>query len=138
MSSVTIMESGDAMAVNNFYDETGYRGQAETKDKLVIATQENKIIGAVRLVDENNVIVLRGMQVGDAYQRQGVGSAMLKKISQLLEGKECYCLPLEHLEKFYGQIGFKKIDIQEAPKFLQDRANKYKNEFNYQLIIMKK
>ena len=54
-----------------------------------------------------------------------------------MEGQLCYVVPHDWLEKFYSIIGFKKIEAKDAPEFLRDRMNGYKERFP-QLIIMKK
>jgi N-acetylglutamate synthase-like GNAT family acetyltransferase len=95
-------------------------------DELVVAYVDSEIACIVRLCFEEDVFVLRTMQVHPDFQRRGLGSIVLERFEDLLQErkiKEVYCMPYTYLEAFYGQIGFRKIENESAPKFLQDRVN---------------
>ena len=47
----------------NFYRITDYGGTVAPADRVVYATEEERIIGAGRLSDEKGVLVLRGVRV---------------------------------------------------------------------------
>lgn len=48
-------------------------------------------------------------------------------------------MPFDHLEGFYGQIGFKKISESEAPDFLKERlADFFRKKPNEKAILMKR
>lgn len=138
MTEITVAKLEDLDNVVNFYKKVGYKGETEKDDIIIIAKDKEKIIGVVRISTENNIKILRGMQIDEAYQRKRIGSEMLKKISEVLSDETCYCLPLKHLEKFYNQIDFKKIENSSAPIFLQKRLEEYIKKYNYDLIVMKK
>ena len=99
------------------------------------------IVGAVRLCFEHETFVLRTMQIAPKLQGHGVGSKILTEFRNLLQKKEIrqtFCFCYAHLEKFYGQIGFKKINPQEAPAFLQERRKdslKKKPDLSYILMV---
>jgi N-acetylglutamate synthase-like GNAT family acetyltransferase len=79
IESITILRAtaADFPVVQAFYASVGYF-QAITADCVVISARaEDKIVGAVRLSQESGAVVLRGMQIAQSYQRQGIGTRML-------------------------------------------------------------
>jgi N-acetylglutamate synthase-like GNAT family acetyltransferase len=117
------------------YKACNYNGGVQDNDKVVIAV-DKQIIGAVRICTENGINVLRGMQVNPAWQRKGVGSAMLKFLPDQVDMDGCYCLPYKHLKSFYRSIGFEEISTQDAPEFLAERLQKYLSSGNKEIVIM--
>ena len=94
--------------VLEFYQESNYGGGAILDDQIIIVETNEKFIGVVRLCNENQILVLRGMQIDKQFQRQGIGKALLKKLNKIIGTQTCYCIPYRHLESFYSYIGFKK------------------------------
>lgn len=111
--------------IADFYRRTGYAAHLGEKDRLIIAESEGKIIGALRLCQEQGVWVLFGMRVIPDRRRQGLGSALLGEAVMRLGRAACYCIPHAYLEAFYGSAGFARIPVQTAPNFLQDRWHDY-------------
>jgi N-acetylglutamate synthase-like GNAT family acetyltransferase len=110
--------------ITDFYKTHTAAATVTAEDELVVAYANQKFIGSVRLCLEHEVYTLRSMHIVESHQRRGLGMEILKRFKQRLEEKniaETYCIPYAHLEDFYGQIGFKKIDIEQAPAFLQER-----------------
>jgi predicted N-acetyltransferase YhbS len=122
---VTIVPSGDLERVAAFYRTAGYGGGVSADDITLAATTEARIVGAVRLCRESGVIVLRGMQVDPAVQRQGIGSTLLRECLPHLEGGAAYCLPYAHLAGFYGAAGFVPAPPAMLPPFLAERLAGY-------------
>ena len=118
------------------YETCNYHGGVQANDKIVIAAEE-QIIGAVRICIEHGVKVLRGMQIKPAWQKKGIGSAMLKFLTEHEDMDGCYCLPFKHLKLFYGAIGFEEIAMRDAPEFLVERLKKYLGSGHNEMIIMK-
>ncbi len=112
--------------VRDFYRLTGYNGGVGPGDVVVGATRGDELIGVVRLASEQGTQVLRGMRIKPQLQRQGIGKQILEEVRLLLQGKECFAIAFAHLEDFYGRIGFRKIDEQEAPAFLRERIATYR------------
>ena len=129
--------NGDLQAVNDFYKTRNYVG-ADSGDIVMAAIDQGNIVGAVRLCTENGVLVLRGMQIADNWQRQGVGTAMLRKLDESIGERECFGIPYPHLEKFYGQIGFQFIDIADAPAHLQARIQEYREKKGKEYRMMRR
>ncbi|MBI2047518.1 MAG: GNAT family N-acetyltransferase [Parcubacteria group bacterium] len=130
---------GDMEKVREFYRSQDYNQEINQECKIIVAQIDDEIIGVVRVCPENGIRVLRGMQIKPEKQGRGIGSRMLCEIKKLLEGKDCFAIPYKHLEEFYGQIGFKKINEKEAPEFLDKRIIEYReNHPDKSFILMKK
>jgi N-acetylglutamate synthase-like GNAT family acetyltransferase len=139
IETITILRetAADFTDVQAFYASVGYF-QAITADCVVISAKaEDKIVGAVRLSQESGVLVLRGMQIAQSYQRQGIGTRMLWVLSKFIGSQECFCLPHAWLEGFYGIIGFAKIEDAEAPPHLLERLAESRKKHS-QLILMRR
>jgi N-acetylglutamate synthase-like GNAT family acetyltransferase len=106
------------------YQACNYNGGINDSDTVLIALNEG-IIGAVRICTENDIKILRGMQVKSGFQRGGIGRAMLLYLVEHLDMSDCYCLPYSHLKDFYSIIGFREITPEEAPDFLAKRLEAY-------------
>lgn len=114
--------------VRSFYSLTPYKnGQsAREDDEIVAAFEGNRIIGVFRLCEEEGICVLRGFFVLAEYQRKGIGSLMLMKFEDELEGRSCYLICRNYLNGFYAQAGFEKC-LENRPAFLIERVKKYNN-----------
>ena len=126
----------DLADVVELYREWRYRGGVQPDDRLIVAEDDGRIVGVVRLTREHGHTMLRGMRVQPAYQRSGIGSRMLRLFEQQLND-ECLCVPFAHLLDFYGQIGFREISRDDAPAFLAERARSYEAE-GHKVAIMKR
>ena len=133
--TIRFAENFEYAGVLEFYKTCNYYGGVQDEDKILIAI-DNRIIGAVRICTESGEKVLRGMQVKPAWQGKGIGSAMLKYLVEHVDMSDCYCLPYKHLKGFYALIGFKQLELQEAPIFLVERLGKYLSSGS-EIIIMK-
>jgi GNAT superfamily N-acetyltransferase len=120
-----------------FYRITDYDGSVAPADRVVYATEKEKIIGAGRLSKEKGVLVLRGMRVLENHQGCGVGRAILESLVKEGRNNECYCLPYRYLQPFYAAKGFDKIAPSEAPGFLRNRFKDYRAR-GLDVILMRK
>jgi predicted N-acetyltransferase YhbS len=117
---------GEGLArIHAFYEEVGYGGGASAADIVLAATTGERVIGVVRLCEENGVAVLRGMHVAPACQRQGIGRALLARCLPWLDGSQAFCLPYDHLAGFYAQAGFIPASKDTLPPFLAERLDGY-------------
>lgn len=123
--------------IADFYTSCNYRGGVATDDIVICAETGNIIIGVVRLCREHHTLLLRGMQVEESFQRQGIGKALLQQLDAIIGIETCYCIPYGHLEDFYATIGFEKISDHQAPVFISERAEKYRLK-NSDVIIMRR
>ena len=111
----------------NFYAERRYGGGIRPEDAVLLAERDGELVGIVRLAAEENVVVLRGMQVRPRFQRQGIGKRLLATVADELDGRDCFCIPYAHLVGFYSGIGFQVIEPTKAPTFLRLRLETYQN-----------
>ena len=125
-----------------FYQICKRSTHIELDDTLIVALSDEEPIGIVRLCFENQTYVLRTMQIHPEVQRKGIGSTILEKFNQVLNERsidQVFCMPYDHLEGFYGRIGFKKIAVDGAPEFLQKRlADFFNKKPSEKAILMKR
>ena len=126
MIIVRSIDRSEFSRVLSFYQDTEYSGGLTASDQVVIAERHGKLLAAVRLCEEAGELVLRGMRVSTAMQRQGVGTRLLEGLVPFLRDRVCYCLPYRYLKKFYGTIGFVELDPADAPYLLQERLEHYR------------
>ena len=117
----------DISRAANFYAERRYGGGIRPEDSVLLAEHDGELVGIVRLTAEEDVVVLRGMQVHPRFQRQGIGKRLLATVAQELDGRGCFCIPYAHLVGFYGGIGFRAIEPAKAPTFLRLRLERYQD-----------
>jgi len=125
MISIEIASVESLQDVANLYSANGYSGPIGDNDTVLIAREESVTVAVVRLCLEQDTTVLRGMMVAPSSRRQKIGFRLLKHCEQVLGAKQSYCLPYTHLEQFYGQIGFRRIDASDLPDFLRERFASY-------------
>ena len=119
--------AGDISRVLKFYAERRYGGGIRPEDTVLLAEHDGDLVGIVRLTAEEDVIVLRGMQVHPGFQRQGIGKKLLANVAHELDGRHCFCIPYAHLVCFYSGIGFYVIEPAKAPTFLRQRLQRYQD-----------
>lgn len=133
--SVRLGVASDFAAVVELYNALNSRSTAIPGDVLVVADNEGRIIGVVRLAIEHGHCILRGMRVRPEFQRTGIGTRMLRRFLEPLGGRECFAIPYSHLLGFYGQIGFHEVPEGQAPPHLVERAASYRVLGNKVTII---
>ncbi len=117
--------------MNSFYFSCRRSAVLNDDDVLVIARSDAEIVASVRLCLEHEVYILRTMQVRNDLKGKGIGRLLLQRFQELtdeLRIDRVYCISYDHLEYFYGIINFIKIDSAEAPDFLVQRVNNYRNQ----------
>jgi GNAT superfamily N-acetyltransferase len=117
----------DISRAANFYAERRYGDGIRPEDAVLLAEHDGVLVGIVRLITEEGVVVLRGMQVHPRFQRLGIGKRLLATVAQELDGRRCFCIPYAHLVGFYGGIGFHVMEPAKAPTFLRLRLEKYRD-----------
>ncbi|MFC5547336.1 GNAT family N-acetyltransferase [Massilia aerilata] len=128
MPGIAIVHRSELARVRAFYEEAGYGGGVLDIDRVFAATTDGRIVGVVRLCEEEGVIVLRGMHVAAACQRQGIGRALLARCVPWLERGEAFCLPYARLAGFYGEAGFTPAPPETLPRFLAERLDGYRSK----------
>ena len=78
--------------------------------KIYAAYAENKLVGIIRVVgDGSSVVFVQDLLVYPEYQRQGIGTALLKMIMEEYRGVYQLHLLTDNTEKtiaFYKSLGF--------------------------------
>lgn len=123
-------DSAEKIALDAFYKAHGSPSTARPGDLFFIAYADNEIVGCVRYCVEFDTAMLRTMRVANSFQKQGIGSLLLKTFAKYLDQnkiKNVFCLPYTHLEKFYGSVGFELAPEKTVPEFLIQRSLEYKN-----------
>ena len=122
---VRVATVDDLDNVRAAYRAWDYRGSIGPNDKVFVAEGDGELLGIVRLAQEGETYVLRGMQVHAAFRRQGVGSRLLSACIPFLNAGRTFCLPYMHLVSFYGGAGFSIVEPSELPAFLAARLSSY-------------
>lgn len=124
-NNIVLAKTTDLVSVNSFYEEVGYREGCRQSDHILVAKDEQKIVGAVRLCEEGGTLVLRGMYVAEERCGKGLGSRLLEAASAAIGEVECWCVPYVHLVDFYSRIGFCELEGETVPTFLAERLARY-------------
>lgn len=128
--SIRKIESKEFPAAEKFYQSINYAGGIQPSDIVFAAYNKgSEIVGVARLATEFGHLVLRGMMISPKFQRQGIGSKMLRDMRESIGSNECYCIPRTRLETFYGQIGFSRISDDRIPQHLLSRLNGYRKKY---------
>ena len=107
--------------VESFYRRELGREVLLEAEQEVFAARDGSIVGALRLCPEAQTLVLRTVVVAEGRRGHGIGRAMLAVASDAIGRRECWCFPWEHLEGFYGAIGFRRVDRERVPPMLLHR-----------------
>jgi N-acetylglutamate synthase-like GNAT family acetyltransferase len=118
---VRVTDGREKARVDAFYASQARTTRIDPSDRLVVAECEGVIVGVVRLREEEGHLVLRTMRIAESFRSRGLGTRMLRTFEPLVTGRDCYCLPYDHLTAFYGQIGFRTLLEELAPPHLRAR-----------------
>ncbi len=122
--------------VQAFYHANGYQPSLGPSDRILVALDCGELCGALRLCEEGGVLLLRGMRVSQPFQRQGIGSRLLRAAEELIGDRACFCIAHRHLESFYSRAGFHRAGGQQAPPFLRERCAGYMREHPVDVLIL--
>ncbi|MFV8257870.1 GNAT family N-acetyltransferase [Bdellovibrio bacteriovorus] len=127
--------------VDAFYEQEGKSHRARDTDLFFTAFMENTIVGVCRFCIEENTPLLRSMIVHAPLRSHKIGAKILESFATYLDENNhspTYCIPYDHLEKFYGLIGFKIIKEEDAPAFLQERIQTYRKNTTDKFMFMRR
>jgi len=123
--------------INTFYKSVGYHSDWSSTERAFCSLINNEVIGAVKVESRHGVSILRGMYLAEPIRNKGYGSKFIQFIEPILNKTTSFCMPFTHLEQFYAQVGFKKIQMQQLPLFLQKRFASYESD-GYKIIAMQR
>ena len=118
------------------YQRNGYSGGIAAEDRAFIAVCDGQIVGVVRLVTENGLLLLRGMFIDEAHRRRGLGRRMLAALEPHIDA-DCWMTCFGRLVSFYGEIGFEAVPDEQAPPNLSARAAGYRKKHGDQQIMFR-
>lgn len=121
MINIRAGTESDVTRVNDYYETHRRSRGANAGDFILLAEDDGRLIGVVRLCREQGHLVLRGMSIQRDYRRQGLGTRMLRQLVEHIGDRDCFSLPWAHLEGFYGVIGFERVADEHLPAFLRER-----------------
>lgn len=127
--------------VDPFYEQEGKSHRARSSDLFFAAFMENSIVGVCRFCVEEDTPLLRSMIIHEPLRSQKIGSKILESFAQYLDHnnfRSTYCIPYDHLGNFYGRIGFKIINEEDSPVFLQERIQEYRKKSSDSFMIMRR
>lgn len=112
--------------INTFYQQQGYHSDWSDTERAFVCMEGSIIVGCVKVETIHKAAILRGMYVDSQYQRQGIGTRLLKHIEPILNQRLSYCMPLAHVANYYKKIRFIEVAESEYPEFLTLRCEKYR------------
>ena len=113
----------------------GYHSNWFQVERAFIATHSDKIVGSVKVESSSGISILRGMYISSNFQCEKLGTKLIKFIEPILNKTVSYCMPFSHLERFYAQIGYRKVSLNTYPEYLRHRYVTYEND-GYIIIPM--
>ena len=137
---MTIIEADESIRrkLNAFYLEQEYHSDWSTVERAFVIFDNDNIVASVKVEKSLNVSILRGMYIATDFQGKGLGTKLIKHIKPILNETTAYCMPFEHLECFYRQIGFKKVNLDRYPEFLKARYLGYEAQGHQIIPMMRK
>jgi N-acetylglutamate synthase-like GNAT family acetyltransferase len=132
------LDTDEFTKIEDFYKKNRYDSPISADDHFLVIENEDEIIGALRVCNEEGVFVLRGMHVADALQRQSIGSELLVYFCDFIDNKECYCIAHRYLKSFYGRVGFEEPELCEVPEFLNARLHHYQTKLGLDVLLLSK
>jgi GNAT superfamily N-acetyltransferase len=128
-------EAGDLPAALGCYERNGYGGAILPADRVLVAERDGRIVGVVRLVDEEGHRVLRGMYLDAPERGRGLGRRMLRALAERIGPRACWLVCGTGLAGFYGREGFHAAAGPDVPEHLRARAERYAREHGPQLVL---
>ncbi len=106
--------------VQNFYRSSGYGGELTGDELILVAENDECVVGALRISREHGTLVLHGMTVAGGDE---VGMDLLRAAERRLRYELCYCLTYQGLLAYYAEVGFEPVPDEEVPPMLRRRMD---------------
>lgn len=125
---VTWLSEIELPLANKFYRKFRFSGRARRHEFCaVVKNQENTVVGCGYLREHQSFNLLSGVAVSPIYQRQGVASLLLSKLSEHF-GQHTYTFPFLPLVKLYQTYGFQLVDSKIQPHQVRNLYHRYLNQ----------
>jgi N-acetylglutamate synthase-like GNAT family acetyltransferase len=132
------LDTEEFTKIQSFYKKNQYDSPIFPDEHFLVIENQDEILGALRICNEEGAFVLRGMRVADSFQRQGIGSQLLDYFSDFIDNQDCYCIAHRHLKSFYGRVGFEDPDPNKVPEFLNARLQLYQSKIGLDVLLLYK
>lgn len=98
--------------------ERTYSSIYENLQSFVVAVLNNEVVGISSLtILDRDLAEVRSLAVNHAYERQGIGKALVKEIIKETENLEITKLiSLTYQTEFFAKLGFNLVDKKELPQ----------------------
>ncbi|MBD0788903.1 GNAT family N-acetyltransferase [Vibrio sp. Y2-5] len=111
--------------LKRFYKQHYPSTKPKSDELLIVAYRELSMVAVVRFRSIAEYRLLTGMAVDETKRGEGIGSQLLNYcLDEILADKD-FCFSYAHLQNFYEQASFKKIDVEELPNELRTLFVRY-------------
>ena len=108
-------------------------------DNFLVATEDDKVIGAIGLEQYDNYGLLRSMVVDKEYRNKNIASQLVQQLENYTAtiGITCLYLLTETAAQYFERKGYSKISRDEVPVSLQ-ASSEFSSVCPVSAIVMKK
>ncbi len=95
-----------------------------SSEQFVIAKEQDKIIGCVRIKELADCLELASVAVLPEYRKKGIGLALVQNILKTDKRRPVYLLCFAETCNFYQKAGFKIITFDQLPDSLSQEYDR--------------
>ncbi len=111
--------------LKRFYKQNYPSTKPKSDELTIVAYSDLAMVAVVRFRNVSDYRLLTGMAVNEAKRGQGVGTQLLQYCHKEVLQKDDFCFSYSHLQHFYEQVDFKRVDVSELPSELKNLFNRY-------------
>ncbi|PNH87227.1 GNAT family N-acetyltransferase [Vibrio diazotrophicus] len=111
--------------LKRFYKQHYPSTKPKSDELSIVAYSDFSMVAVVRFRPIAEYRLLTGMAVDESQRGEGIGSQLLNYCLNEVLAKSDFCFSYTHLQNFYEQANFKKIDIEELPNDLRTLFLRY-------------
>jgi len=106
-----------------YYRSKGIKNKASSNNIIMIARDNNVIIGVAKLTLIDDLLFLTGVYVDSQLRGQGIASELIRQLCK--QQSTIYTFPYVHLITLYQKLGFLHTTEDLLPYELTQRFNAY-------------
>lgn len=111
--------------IKRFYKQHYPSAKAKSNETILVAYQDEKMVGVVRLRHIEQYRLLTGMLISPECRGKGFGHQLLTHCKDNYLSSKDFCFAYLHLQDLYQQHGFTKIDSTALPENLRSLFERY-------------